>query len=973
MSPHTQHNQKVERKQQRDKENGSSQHQFSYRHCPSSQYLHQPSATSRSTPHFYRQQLSPSNLDRVQQQQPKKPIPVSSVGRNMIVQKEENGRLKTISSQEHHHYKKMGHLFSSTTPTTPSTGGKKMKTKRSASNSDLDQFLPRIKRVKTSSPRPVIAAAVTARPPLESQRITRSSKPTRKKKTTPFVISDHQAAAIEDDDEVEKYSEDSDEEETEKYFEDDAEDSNKEKVENSQRTTNKSYRAKPTVDPHKRKTEKYFEGDAAEKYSEDSNKEKVEKQPPLDSQRTPHKRKTSIVISDLAAAVTVRPPLKSQRTTDPRKKKTAPVGISDHQQSTRVIAVTVRPPLDSQRTTRSSINKSYRVKPTVDLRKKKRTPIVILDHQQSTKRSDYIDELLPPPPSITTTSCTQSSAPQQQRKNNQVNYFKINLTTRVYDSLSIFRSHIGGGKHLGSSCNPVTETILLKRNCDRVEKWEKLTEPPVYFERVEADANICGGAYSSSSFRRQAAQLGLFESIQNVILHFDTLKRQCNNCIKDTDKTVKVPNHWWPVGIEGSVHQRRTCIDPQLLRTNSDKRKIKDIEYMAREVFKLSDSAIANVLNKTSSLLYEVSAVCNQWHKKRNLLSMPGHVPAKYASTTILIGPNERFLEMRDGVYYMLERGTVIKFMIHPTRFTDFVLETAIGYSIHNNIKGAVGVIGTCPEAFCIEMDFAGVTLQDVINGDLNCVLNHPRAPPGAPPTKTVCQQELIQHHMAPTNITKMRGVLYGVRMLQVTGRLPEPLQEICKIPISDSYTAVGVTHLMREKLLGELPFVAAEIVNVVTRLSQQGLVNPDIKSDNVVIDGVTGQPKMIDFGLVIPVGKRDTAREVISSSSASVYSDYPQTAPEYLMGEKCQEAAMTYGLSYMINDMLNTLVRRTGDMGAVSMSVNIPLRAFMVKAYAQDFRERPRAYLMAPLIGACFPFRHSIAKLFNEPKHTLV
>ena len=58
----------------------------------------------------------------------------------------------------------------------------------------------------------------------------------------------------------------------------------------------------------------------------------------------------------------------------------------------------------------------------------------------------------------------------------------------------------------------------------------------------------------------------------------------------------------------------------------------------------------------------------------------------------------------------------------------------------------------------------------------------------------------------------------------------------------------------MRNRLLDELPFVTAEIVNVVTRLSQQGLVNPDIKCDNVVIDGLTGQPKMIDFGLVIPV-----------------------------------------------------------------------------------------------------------------------
>ena len=89
----------------------------------------------------------------------------------------------------------------------------------------------------------------------------------------------------------------------------------------------------------------------------------------------------------------------------------------------------------------------------------------------------------------------------------------------------------------------------------------------------------------------------------------------------------------------------------------------------------------------------------------------------------------------------------------------------------------------------------------------------------------------------------------------------------------------------------------------------------------------------MIDFGLVIPVGKRGTVREVVSSSSASLYSDYLQTAPEYLDGKECQEAAITYGLSHMISDMLNTLVMRTGDIGAISMRINIPLRASTTKA----------------------------------------
>lgn len=645
-----------------------------------------------------------------------------------------------------------------------------------------------------------------------------------------------------------------------------------------------------------------------------------------------------------------------------------------------ITAVTARPPLDTQRTTRSNMNSGSNnsryqgytnKKPTVNpLVHKKKKPIVISAHQQSTKRSNYIDDLLPPqlpPPSRTQTNSVsnkKSIMPRQQRQKNRANYSDIILKARVYESLSIHRSHIGQGEHLGSSCDPVIETILLERNSGSVEKWEKLNEPPVYFERVEADANICGDAYSHFSFRRQAAKLGLFESVQNVISRFDTLKDQCDNCIKRTyQKLTAPPDHWWPVGIKGSVHRHGTCMDPELLRTNSG--KIMDVQYMARQVFKLSEAAVLNIMSKKTSLLYEVSTVCSQWHEERSKrLPMPSHVPEAYTRFTTLIGPKERFLEVKVGVYYMLERGTVIKFMSSPKDFSDFVLETAIGYSIQDNITGAIGVIRTCPEAFCVEMKFAGVSLQHVINGDINCTLNHPRVSSTNDAKQPVGKQELIQHHMYPV---KSRGGLYDVRMLQVTRRLPKSLQNSYKNPISDSYTAVTVTNFMRDKLLNELPFVTAEIVNIVTRLSQQGLVNPDIKSDNIVIDGLTGQPKMIDFGLIIPVGKRETGREI------GMYSNYPQTAPEYLMGEKCQEAAMTYGLSYMINDMLNTLVMRTGDMGAVNMSVNIPLRLFMAKAYAEDFRKRPRAYLMAPLIGACFPFKPSIAKLFNEPKHTLV
>ena len=612
----------------------------------------------------------------------------------------------------------------------------------------------------------------------------------------------------------------------------------------------------------------------------------------------------------------------------------------------------------------------------------KKTPVVISQHQQATSNSSYIDDLLPQNDSVVgEPSAKVSSFPQQQQcststvanaaaacRGNQkgTSYFNVNLTARVHTSLSIFRSHIGGRMHLGSTCDPVTETIILQRNSDQVEKWERISSPPVYFERVEADANICGGAESPYSFLRKAACLGLVKSVQDVISQFGFLRRQCTRCIRRTYAIrPAIPDNWWPVGLNGSVQNQGTCMNPDPLRhVTPGKDSLLDIMYLAKQVFMLSDKAISNVSSRKTSLLYEVSKLCKVWQEQRRHLPMPEHVPPEYAPVTVLIGPGERFLEVKLGVYYMLDRGTVIKFMTKPASLTDFVLENAIGYGLQGNVKGTIGVIGTCPEAFCMEMEFGGVALQIVVNGDLNCTLNNPRKKKSTHRG----QQTLIQHYMAPC---KMRGALYDVRMLQLTGHLPPQLQSICKHPIVDSFSAVGVVNVMRERLLDELPFVTAEIINIVTRLSQQGLVNPDIKGDNIVIDGATGQPKMIDFGLVLPVGGKDLAR-IPFSGQANVHSDYPQTAPEYLSGTVCQEAAMTYGLSYMINDMLNTLVMRTGDMGAVCMSVNIPLRAFMAKAYAEDYKVRPRAYLMAPLVGACFPFTDHIARLFYQPRHTL-
>nr|BDT62999.1 MAG: wsv423-like protein [Trachysalambria curvirostris nimavirus] len=597
------------------------------------------------------------------------------------------------------------------------------------------------------------------------------------------------------------------------------------------------------------------------------------------------------------------------------------------------------------------------------LTRSRRASIVVPEHQQPTSNTSFIDKLLPPnKPSVMGTisgsSVTKTVQPQYQ---NPLGYHPVHLASRIYTPLAILRSHIKGGEHLGVPCHPVTETLVLLRDSNQIEKWKRITTPPAYFNRVEADANIKSYSSSVYSFRRRAADMGLHRSIQDIIRDFDILNSKCKSCLLKASRSSVVPRDWWPVGVKEADDKPNTSIESTLLCNYSPKITVIDLRVMIYDVFKLPSEAAKSVLSKNTSLLHEVSKLCKMWEKERKTVRLPKHVPPQYGPFTVIIGPNERILEMKEGVYYLLDRGTVVKFLTKASHLPQFIMESLVGYNAQDKIKGVVGVSGVCPQGFCIEMEFAGVSLRDVITGDVNCILNKPLI-------KDKNSHELMQHHIGPST---MKSTLYGVRMLQSTGRLPEKLKHKCKIPISDSYSAVGVANIMRMMLLDQLPFVITEIVNIVTRLSQQGLVNIDIKSDNIVIDGLSGQPKMIDLGLVVPAGTSDELRTV-SNCRKDIFIEYPQTAPEFLRGEKCYEAAMTYGLAYMTNDILAILVTRTLDMGAASMSLNLPLRNFMCKAYSQDQKERPRAYLMAPLIGACFPLQDNIAKLFQEPKHTI-
>nr|BDT62674.1 MAG: wsv423-like protein [Metapenaeus ensis nimavirus]GBG35481.1 wsv423-like protein [Metapenaeus ensis nimavirus] len=586
---------------------------------------------------------------------------------------------------------------------------------------------------------------------------------------------------------------------------------------------------------------------------------------------------------------------------------------------------------------------------------KRTTPVVFSESQQPTKDCDYIDNLfcLPPERRSSRTSTVSSTAGSTPPDNaNALN----SVVSTQYTPMSLLL----GQAHEKSSSFPETETLVVNKSGLEIKKWGEMKKPPVYFQGAEANTDIRDFKKSDSKFRRTVADLVLSKPIQDIIHEFDNIKSESNNCTK-TMRTISrsstPPPNWWPVGMDGSMNKPSTCMDPSLLHKYSLSTTILSIGHLMQDLG-LSHEAQQSVLAKKTTLLYEVSKMCKAMEEKRKNLRLPNYVPRECAPHTIIIDSNERILEVKTGVYYILDKGTVIKFLTKPHDLIHIVMEIAVGNGARN-IKGVVGVTRTCPDAFCVEMDFAGMALRDVLLGDAKVHMSA---------KCRNCQQQSNRHYIPSS---PMKSVLYGVVMLQKTNRLPPSLREVSNVPITNSYRASGVTKLMRQRLMGELPFVISEMVNIATRLSQQGLINPDIKSDNIVIDGRTGQPKMIDFGLAIPTGSSDPDR-VSLKLTEKVYAEFPQTAPEYLRGENCDETTMSYGLAFLIFETLSAITSRTTDIAAACMSINIPLQAFINKAHSHDPNKRPRAYQIIPFIGACFPFKNDIAKLFKDPKHII-
>ena len=168
--------------------------------------------------------------------------------------------------------------------------------------------------------------------------------------------------------------------------------------------------------------------------------------------------------------------------------------------------------------------------------------------------------------------------------------------------------------------------------------------------------------------------------------------------------------------------------------------------------------------------------------------------------------------------------------------------------------------------------------------------------------------------------------------------------------------------------MLDDMPFFLGELINIVTRLSQQGLVNLDIKADNFVIDGCTGQPKMIDFEIFLPSGHKNTP----ASTGTIDFENSPQTPPEYLRGQRCFESSMSYGLAHMLRHILKAL-SSSGDFTAASLHMDMKLSEWIARAYDENVANRPEPHMAAVCIGSAFPFEREVRDLFLKPKHSIL
>lgn len=517
-------------------------------------------------------------------------------------------------------------------------------------------------------------------------------------------------------------------------------------------------------------------------------------------------------------------------------------------------------------------------------------------------------------------------------------------------------------KSSGRVCKPLYERLLIKRSGRDLHNWRKLSGVPYYFKNVEKPP----GTVPKPPGVINNGLKKFVDTFEKTRSNYEKMMRFCATYYNDRNTS------WLPAGIgQGRLpvkaakalemaatrgpgiafydnyaewmHMRKDCSD------NTD--RLLDAGYLMKQVFELDSQAIQRIESKTSTMLKEVSNKCALLRRKRKTDVVPDkeREGASVVSTTrsdqsgirqkvcLFIKEEEYMFEVKLGVYFVPSTGKVYKFLVKTANYPEFFTETSIGLCLKEVVVGACGVNAVCPEHFVIEMDYCGPNLGTVLYASSN------RQP------DEQCIYNAIMMQSTAENMSVSTSNL---------------IDHIFDGKIRDSYRAALLMEYVREKMIiRNLPFFLSEIINIVTRFGRQRLLNLDLKSTNFTVDWISGSPKMIDLNLVLPVGFSDLSRSE-KDITDKTFVDYPQTPPEYLKGEACYESSMSYGLAYLLRDVLYALTR-TGDHACISLYVNMRLSEWISRAYSESARNRPSPYGAAILIGSAFPFSKKIKDMF--------
>nr|BDV49945.1 MAG: wsv423-like protein [Metapenaeopsis lamellata majanivirus] len=295
---------------------------------------------------------------------------------------------------------------------------------------------------------------------------------------------------------------------------------------------------------------------------------------------------------------------------------------------------------------------------------------------------------------------------------------------------------------------------------------------------------------------------------------------------------------------------------------------------------------------------------------------------------------NDNIYKIKTGVYYLTKSNSVLKFLVNKERIEESIREIFFGL-ILENIKGVVPIKHVYPEAFCFEMPFVGLSIEHIICNiyDSSRYLN-----------QKSFLKKIIENQ---------------------TCFIDEENLVRCKMSTTEKVNSF--IHNATKKLFYELPYIFAEIVNILTRLANLRLVHLDIKPDNIVLDLCTYQPYIIDMGFMTLIGTKYSNDFYVDEK---YHKNYPQSPPELLCSELCTKESMIYGLAYTFYFILERLKEKHYNI--LTLYENLLFKKWFKNARQRSPQLRSNMNDIIPIIQGCFTLSPVGQKLFLKKNLTI-